>query len=479
MRAAGATSPLFPQEPKFLSPTAESPLAAGTAGGGIVRHRLRAGTVLSVLCAVGSACSPAFGDEGLPEPGKRATVTCAAAPAVKYDLYLPTGYAPDKGPFPVLITFSPGGGGMVGEFQAASEKLQVVLVGNQEYANGRDYTLIDGAASAVVRDLMDRVNLDPSAIFGAGMSGGGSYSYCFALRHEYLTAGLLPVAGWLGGKQRQTPWFEYVPDLLVMRLTGKQDEGAMSWLQSDKAFLEKYKVRVNDLPYDGGHVFPSQAVVEQGLKWLLDNRKKQPDDSKAKAQAAYDKWEAELGTLKPASVLAKCFGVCQRKPRSWSSLMAHKMIFKILREPARLQGLTARLGTGQAAGQFFGYIGNEAILTGDAETAQSALLCLQKVENLDAQWYARLIEVAGFGPPGRIATPALAESLGKCLSKSVEKEKKQDGYNEMMMAESLALQGKWKEAKRELAAVIKPANTDLYGKVKVHIESERNDSPGR
>lgn len=429
---------------------------------------------LLALATAGATVSGAE-DEYPVKPGNTGKVSCLNAPEVQYEIYLPSGYTPDGQPFPFLITFAPGGGGMISSFRPVAEKMQFIVVGSLQYKNGRDLNLINGSNYCVMQDVMARLNLDGTAIFSGGFSGGGWHSYEFSRNFCYLASGAIPGGGWLGGRVNHTSWNEYIPGLLVVRQTGASDKNAKVWLDSDAEHLRKFGVKINDITYEGGHSTPSAEVIGEGMKWLLDNRVKGKPDSQERAIQEYEKWSNELQTKSAGQVLSECFSVCQKEPRTWRAYMAHKVIYAILKESDTLKKKPpTRLGGGNPAAMFFGFIAQNAILSGDQQTAQSAVLCLSKLSGIDGKWYAVLLEAMCYGPDNRVTDPELAEDLCKLLLKTKSASEHQT-YARIMLAEGYSLQGKWDAAKKELLKLKEPGadKDDKFKRAKDHIDNKK------
>lgn len=418
--------------------------------------------------------APAAQEEYPVKPGNTGKVSCLNAPDVQYEIYLPSGYTPDGQPFPFLITFNPGGGGMVGSFRPVAEKMQFIVVGALQYKNGRDLNLITGGNFCIMQDVMERLNLDGTAIYAGGFSGGGWHSYEFARNFCFLTTGIIPGGGWLGGRKNHNSWNEYIPGLLVMRQTGSTDNNAKVWLDSDAEHLRKFGVKINDITYEGGHSTPSAEVLGEGMKWLLDNRAKSKPDSKERAMQDYEKWNTDLQTQGAGKVLSDCFKICQKEPRTWQAYMAQKTIYSILKDYDALHKKPpTRISGGNPEAMFFGFIAQNAILSGDKQTAQSAVLCLSKLSGIDGKWYALLLEAMCYGPENRVTDPELAKELCKILAKTKCANEHQT-YARIMLAEGYALQEKWDAAKKELLKIKDAGESDdKFKRAKEHITNKK------
>lgn len=201
--------------------------------------------------------------------GERGIVAVPGRPAY-YDLYLPSNYGARGGVSPVLFTFSPSGGGMVGHFRTVAEEKGWIVVGVSQSRNGQDFDDNLIYHRAVFEHALGHLKIDPNRIFVAGMSGGGWASFMAAKRHGPLVAGVFSMGGWLGREYS----FErdiYLPGLLVARANGDSDTAANSWLSSDRNYLANWisSDGIRDWSFPGGHVPAPESVQREVFDWFI------------------------------------------------------------------------------------------------------------------------------------------------------------------------------------------------------------------
>jgi hypothetical protein len=261
-------------------------------------------------------------------------VHCLEFPGIKYDIYLPPQYDHSgKTVFPILYTFSPGGGGMVRNFKAMAKKMGIIVIGNLESKNGRKFSEIKGSWYALMRDLQRRVHFDPSRQFAGGFSGGGLISYIFFRNYSHHISGIVSMGGWLGfGYDRRRHW--YRENVFVARTTGVKDTGAGQYLGRDKRHLEKFKVVVKDWEFAGGHSPASGKIQVEVFEWLLKNRPAAEISDKDKAVQFYEKSKQKMAAGKSKEVMLECLKVFVEQPWTWQALKAQLIFDEIMLKAA-------------------------------------------------------------------------------------------------------------------------------------------------
>lgn len=274
------------------------------------------------------------------KPGEHTKVTPIDCKNVMYDIYLPTKYDPKREEgYPVLYTFNPGGGGMVGDFQAAAERYDMIVVGNIGSRNVGGYEERIAGHYAITKDLIKRVRIDPAAQFAAGFSGGAWASYEFCQFNAPLMTGVLAMGGWLGMDATK---HHFLPKLAVARVCGDNDKGSLGYIQRDGDYLRKnYGATVKDWSFKGGHGIPPDDMKPEMLCWLLQNRRKtdlkvpRSNNSKdfslnAKKLADTQNWNA---------LLQLCMSTMFSQPRTWDAFNAEKTFFELISDPIRSAGI--------------------------------------------------------------------------------------------------------------------------------------------
>lgn len=186
-------------------------------------------------------------------------VQCAADPAQRYALYIPSTYRPGK-PSPLILAFDPGGRGRrpVEQYQAAAEKFGYIVAGSNVSRNG-SWAVSMGAAQAMSSDILSHFTIDPKRIYTAGMSGGARVAMGLAMNAPDTVAGVVASsAGYPDSKPRKTLPFA------VFGTAGNEDFNWLEMRSLDHALTTPHRLAV----FDGGHVWlPSELAVE-AVEWL-------------------------------------------------------------------------------------------------------------------------------------------------------------------------------------------------------------------
>lgn len=342
--------------------------------------------------------------------GQRGMVTCLDNPAISYDIFLPSNYATSPNPLPILYTFNPGGGGLVGDFQTVCSNLKIITVGVINVSNGASWDVILRDIHAVTRDIRQRVRFDPTAEMAAGFSGGGWCCYAFSRFRPQHVAGIIPMGGWMG-VELQTG--EYIsPDyqisdrvpahLLVARTTGDSDWGADYYLFSDISFLNSCGAAVNDWRFTGGHEVAPDEVKTSALSWILDNRIVAGPNDRTAALTQANNWRARISAGERQDVLREAVNALMEQPRSWYSYQAQLILDQLMADPAfRTQDVTD-LAQGDFAYNHFYYTARGAALNGDLQTYHAAMKALTGIWGVNDRWpggICSLLQQFGYPTP--------------------------------------------------------------------------------
>lgn len=309
--------------------------------------------------------------------GQRGTVTCLDNPAISYDIYLPANYSATGAPLPILYTFNPGGGGMVGDFRSVCSNLQIIVVGITGSRNLIPWDVILGEVYAVTRDIRQRVVFDPTAEMASGMSGGGWASYSFSRYRPQHVAGVFPMGGWLGHKDFVYPITDRVQyNLLVARSAGTSDSGANYYLSGDKNFLTSCGAVVNDWSFTGGHEVAPDNIKTAALSWILTHRTLAGPNDRSTAQAQAAEWRARLGAGERQAVLYEAVYALMNQPRSWFAYQAQLILDQLMSQPDFCTLEVGDVARGDFANNHFYYTARGAALNGDLQTYRSGMKAL-------------------------------------------------------------------------------------------------------
>lgn len=262
-------------------------------------------------------------------PGETGIVACKDKPNESYEIYLPKTYSPYT-PHPILITFAAQGGGFVSQFRSLAKARDMIVVGMIESRNSISIEQIITSVDPTMRDLRQRVNYDPTALFVGGMSGGSVVSAEATKWYRPHVAGVLAMGPWLQGFRR--PIDRYLPGLVWARTIGTTDT-ARYHAPADRAHLESFGVVVEDFWFEGGHTLPPQDVKEEAIDWLLDNRVKPgPFDFHLAAMQEIT-WRQMIDDGQKPQVVQECMDAITSSPRTYMSHHAQIVLDSLLGQP--------------------------------------------------------------------------------------------------------------------------------------------------
>ncbi len=318
-------------------------------------------------------------------PGERGTVSTLLWPDEKYDIYLPSGYSATGDPLPLFFTLAPGGGGMVSNFQTVAEEKQVIVIGLLDSKNNLSYRYIYPNVHAVLRDVMQRLNYDPTAVYAAGFSGGGWGSYDMTKFYRPHITGVLPMGGWLGAQYNN--YDRFAPGLLVARTTGSSDTGALYYRSQDRWYLETFGVIVQDYSFSGGHQVAPDSTKRLAIDWLLENRTPAEPGAYAEAKAAAEDWETRLESGDDLAVFTECVNALLNEPQSFLSREAQLIVWRMMDDYEQFSQLDTRNQfTGNFANDLFWGISFGPAYLGDLDIYYSAAMTAERVTETDGDF---------------------------------------------------------------------------------------------
>ena len=321
--------------------------------------------------------------------GQHKKVTCSDFKNVTYDVYLPPEYslARDSKPLPIIYTFSPGGGGMVNHFKEVAADLQIIIIGNLHYKNHRPFDRILGSWHAMTTDVRERIRFDASAQIAAGFSGGACAAYNFAREYAPHISGVIAMGGWLGRKYDEEEYW-HSRGLLLARLTGKNDDGASTWLDNDREYLDKFDVIIKDWTFPGGHKATPTPYLKKAIKWLLAEREKVTKKDRNRARKLFNQGSKALAEGREELVFNKCIDILMEHDSTPQAVAAERLISRLMRAesvPVSDFSMNRLEKTRELVGFFINklYAGG---LAGDKMTFRSAFHCLESLNVDTDKW---------------------------------------------------------------------------------------------
>ncbi|EDM26085.1 phosphoglycerate kinase [Lentisphaera araneosa HTCC2155] len=319
------------------------------------------------------------------EPDQRMKVKCLNYPEFQYDVYLPPQYKHDGSVLlPIMYTFSPGGGGMVGHFKKMAQEKGIILIGNLESKNNQSYDLIKNSWYAIQRDIKSRIHFEPGRQFAAGMSGGAATTYVFARRFYSQISGAIPMGGWLGFNTNPNDHWQ-LSGYKVVRTCGNNDKGAKSYIKRDKDILATHNIEIKDLSFNGGHSPAPYPVQINAIDWLLEKR------PLAKDQQAAEKFYLQSASLihskLAGTVLVDSLSIMRNQPYTWTSFRARKLYEEVLytygTEISKFKNNLSNISMDRLTIDTFGEDMYGAALVGDHQTFWACLTILEQQKGLD------------------------------------------------------------------------------------------------
>jgi len=191
-------------------------------------------------------------------------IRCRGAPQFSYELYVPSGFKPDRA-WPVLYVFDPRGRGRLGAelFRDGAEARGYLIVSSNDTESDNPEAPNGPVVNALWSDTHQRLPIDPKRRYAAGFSGGARLASRLGLALKGDLAGILAAGG--GFAPGQPP----VRDLpfAVFASTGLTDFNYYE-MRRLAASLEKLAARYRLEVFDGGHDWPPAALATACLEWF-------------------------------------------------------------------------------------------------------------------------------------------------------------------------------------------------------------------
>jgi hypothetical protein len=190
----------------------------------------------------------------------------------------------------------------------------------------------------------------------------------------------MPLAGWLGRYGTYYSTDRVQTNLLIARITGDSDSGALYYLGPDSNYLATCGVVIRDWYFAGGHTIGSpDEVKSNGLVWLLSQRVPAGPNDQSNALAQASNWRSRMNTQREA-VVRECTAAIMQHPRSWIALQAQLVLDDVMLVYGTFLPLRVEdMAQGDFAYDHFYYYGRAAALTSDLGRYRSAMKALTGV----------------------------------------------------------------------------------------------------
>ena len=204
--------------------------------------------------------------------GKTSSHASTGEHKVPFHIYYPKSYDGSR-KLPLLILFSPGGGGkgILNSFKEPADKMEWVLVGCDKFKNGMDEVMADKMFAELLPDIEKTAEHDPEVLYMGGFSGGAMRSYDYSARFERPWKGIVACGGWLGGPDNWDQ--DYTKKMAVAMVNGNGDKAANSWIERDTKILKKFRCKVKSFEFPGGHAVAPADVLLEAMQWIAEELK--------------------------------------------------------------------------------------------------------------------------------------------------------------------------------------------------------------
>ncbi len=190
------------------------------------------------------------------------TVRIADGTHYSYALYIPSHYDVSK-LWPVIFAMDPLKRGYkpVTVFKSAAEKYGYIIAGSNDSQNGPLKDALP-AIQGMIRDVIQRFQIDPTRIYVAGFSGGSRVASYLAFHNSGITGIIGCGAGLANGlKLSGNEHFSYVGTV------GNKDMNYIEMKELQYS-LHKYNIPSHQIVFNGGHQWPDSLSALQSIQWL-------------------------------------------------------------------------------------------------------------------------------------------------------------------------------------------------------------------
>ncbi len=190
------------------------------------------------------------------------TVRVADGTHYSYALYIPPRYDTSK-QWPVIFALDPRKRGYkpVTVFKSAAKKYGYIIAGSNDSQNGPLKNALP-AIQDMIRDVVQRFQIDPKRIYVAGFSGGSRVASYLAFYNPGITGIVGCGAGLANGlKLSGNEHFSYVGTV------GNTDMNYIEMKELQYS-LNKFDIPNHQIVFNGGHQWPDSLSALQAIQWL-------------------------------------------------------------------------------------------------------------------------------------------------------------------------------------------------------------------
>lgn len=239
-----------------------------------------------------AACQVAGGQTAFEKGKVLDRVEVRDHPGQTYALYVPSAYTPDRA-WPVLYCLDPGARGRtpVDRFATAAEKAGVIVAGSNNSRNG-PLAPSQEAINLMLADTHERLRIDDSRMYAAGLSGGARLALAWAM------------GGHVAGVIASSAGFPNVnaPRQLSFRvyLTTGYDDFNHDELYRVSRELASRKIPHRYVEFEGGHEWLPASLTDEALAYMAGTVPDRAAEPSKQAEREASEFERRYGDIESA-----------------------------------------------------------------------------------------------------------------------------------------------------------------------------------
>ncbi len=207
------------------------------------------------------------------KPGEVVVVSSETDPNEKYSVFVPANYTAKK-EWPIIYTFSPGGGdGGMGRYKKGAAELGWLVVSSHNSRNGRDNRKTQ---KIIWEESHKLLSIDDERLYVSGMSGAARESLYFMLTQKEQFAGIISC----GAFRNPNVELPKKSDTYFLMVAGKTDYNYAELIDHNN-LLKARKIKSELLTFHGGHAWANKDLLAHCMRLFeLHNQARQKKPNK-------------------------------------------------------------------------------------------------------------------------------------------------------------------------------------------------------
>ena len=195
-------------------------------------------------------------------------IICKADTSLSYALYLPGKYNSSE-QFPVIYLFDSHGSGSfpIEKYKGLAEKYGYILAGSNNSKNGMSWEANQPQIRIFMKEVADRLTIDPRRVYTCGFSGGSRVASSGAIFDGGINCVIGMGAGFPSIKDPIQNKFDYIG------FAGNEDFNMNELIALD-ASMDKTQLRHQLILFNGKHEWAPASIAEDAFIWIEFNAMK-------------------------------------------------------------------------------------------------------------------------------------------------------------------------------------------------------------